>query len=114
MKHITFGDKSLFVGDEAATTLLEYAARLADAGRADTVDLNTIGPDGHSVTATFLLDPGAALMAESADDSAFEEPDNSAAVAAMQTAMAALRPTPIASMDADEIAELARTFNEDL
>jgi hypothetical protein len=113
MKHLTFGDKALFVGDAAADTLLEYAARLADAGRADTVELEAIGPDGHSVTATFLLDPGASLMAETADDSAFQEPDNAAAVERMKQAMQDLRPSPISEMSDDEVAALGRPFDED-
>lgn len=36
MKHLTYAEKSLLVGDEMADVLLEYAARLAydeDAGR---------------------------------------------------------------------------------
>ena len=106
MKHLSFSDKTVFVGDAAASALLAYAARLADSGRADTVDLNVIGPDGHLVVATFLLDPGASLMAEDADDAAFDEPDNSEAIAVMEKAMRELRPTPISSMSSEEIASL--------
>ena len=103
----------MFVGDAAAAALLEYASRLADAGRADTVELNTVGPDGHSVTATFLLDQGASLMAETADDSAFQEPDNAAAIARIERAMRDLAPTPISGMSPDEVAAFARSFDED-
>ena len=112
MKHLTFGEKTLFVDDAAAATLLEYAARLADAGRADTVELAAIGPDGHSVTAAFLLDAGTSLMAESADDSAFQEPDNAAAIARMEQAMRELVPLPLSEMTSEEIAELAGDLDE--
>ena len=104
MKHLPF------VGDRAASTLLEYASRLADSGHADTVELNALGPDGHSVTAMFLLDQGAALVAETADDFAFDEPDNELAVARMERAMRDLVPTPISRMTSSEIESLARTF----
>lgn len=112
MRHLTFGDKTLFLGDAAATTLMEYAARLADAGRADTIELNVIGPDGHLVVATFLLDRGTSLMAEEADDAAFEEPDNSAAIALMERAMRGLQPTPISGMSREEISSLLPDFDD--
>ena len=56
--HITYGDKAVFVDDETAGVLFDYAAFLADSGRADTVDLNAVGPDGHTVVVTYLLDQG--------------------------------------------------------
>lgn len=79
MKHLTFGEKTLFVGDEAADALTAYAALLAEHDHADTVSLSAVGPDGHGVEATFVLDAGTVLMSESADD-VFKEPDNSAAI----------------------------------
>ena len=39
MKHVTFGDKSLLMGDSAADTLMEYARMLAQSGGADSVTL---------------------------------------------------------------------------
>lgn len=75
MKHITFADKSLLVGDEAADLLLEYAAALAGKGAADVVKLQAISSDGDEVEATFLLDQGAPLMAETTH-SALPEPAN--------------------------------------
>ena len=75
MKHITFADKSLLVGNEAADLLLEYAALLTQRGSGDTVDLRAIGVDGNEVEATFLLGGGASLMAESTE-SVLPEPDN--------------------------------------
>ncbi|GAA0964022.1 hypothetical protein [Frigoribacterium faeni] len=84
MKHITFASKSLLVGDDAADTLLEYAALLAQSGQADTVELNAINADGNAVVATFLLDAGASLMAESTT-SEIEAPDNAEAIEYMRS-----------------------------
>jgi len=84
MKHITFATKSLFVDDEAADTLLEYAALLAQSGDADTVELNAINADGNQVVATFLLDSGSPLMAETTTSS-LEPPENGEAIAYMRT-----------------------------
>jgi hypothetical protein len=79
VKHITFGDKSLLVGDEVADALLEYAAVLASEARGDTVEIHAIGSDGDEVTATFLLGPGVTMMAESSHTN-LPEPDNAAAL----------------------------------
>ncbi|WP_291039127.1 hypothetical protein [Herbiconiux sp.] len=83
MKHITYSDKSLLVGDAAADAIVEYAALLARHGSADTVTLNAYGADGGDVEATFVLDTGTVLMAETTESS-IPEPDNSRAVQEMQ------------------------------
>jgi hypothetical protein len=83
MKHVTFADKSLLLGDEAADTLLEYAAVLVNAGKGDTVDVKAYGTDGQEVVATFLLDAGAPLMAETTHTS-MNEPENWEAIAYMR------------------------------
>jgi len=75
MKHVTYSDKSLLVGDEAADLLMRYAALLANSNGADTVNIHAIGADGADVVATFLLDAGAPLMAETSTASV-KEPDN--------------------------------------
>jgi hypothetical protein len=82
MKHVTFGTKSLLMGDRAAETLLEYAALIAELGGGDTVDLRAVNADGNSVTASFLLDSGTPLMAETTVGD-LPEPDNDEAVAYM-------------------------------
>jgi hypothetical protein len=76
MMHLTFSDKSLLVGDEIAQLVVEYAAALANAGRADTVTLAAYGADGDEVEAMLLLGGGAPLMAETTH-SDLPEPDNS-------------------------------------
>ena len=55
MKHVTFGDKALLMGDDAADALLEYARLLSDTDAADSVTLRAISPDGNTVEASFLL-----------------------------------------------------------
>ena len=111
MKHLTYSDKSLLVGDEVADMLLQYAARLASAGVADTVDVHAVSSDGDDVTATFLLGEGAPLMAETTT-SKLPEPDNNQAVRHMTDRMARLAPTAVASeMDA-ETTELNDMYNE--
>jgi len=62
---------------------MQYAARLADGQRADTVNIRAFGFDGAEVIATFLLDAGAPLMAETSS-STIAEPDNSDAIRYMQ------------------------------
>lgn len=79
MKHVSYADKSLLMGDDAADTLLEYARLVADSGRADTVTLTSVSPDGNTVEASFLLDTSTILMVESTN-STMEPPDNSEVV----------------------------------
>lgn len=93
MKHVTYGGKSLLMGNLAADTMLEYAALLARTQSADTVELKAVSTDGNDVVATFLLDTGAPLMAESAHSS-MPEPDNSDVVAYMQTQIMRLSTAP--------------------
>lgn len=89
MKHLTFADKSLLLGNEAADTLVDYAAVLADRSRADNVTVNAIGADGDDVVATILLDVGAPLMVETST-TRVSEPDNSAVVEYMKERISVL------------------------
>ncbi len=93
MKHITFGDKSLLVGDQAADLMIEYASLLSSNGDSDTVTLHAVGPDGNEADATFLLDTGTPLMIETTNSS-MPEPDNSDAVSYMQEKMMLLSSPP--------------------
>jgi hypothetical protein len=92
MKHITYAEKSLLVGDEAADVLLKYAAVLGQHNTADRVVLRALGSDGDDVDATFLLGQGAPLMAETSTTQ-IPEPDNTAAINLMHAAMARLTTT---------------------
>jgi hypothetical protein len=90
MRHVTYADKSLLIGDEATETMLEYVAALINAGKADTVDINAWSADGQEVVATFLLQTGAPVIAETVHTS-MNEPENYAAVAYMREQLAALQ-----------------------
>lgn len=83
MKHVTFADKSLLMGDDAADTLLEYARLIADTQHADSVTLRSISTDGNTVDASFLLNSNTVLVTESTN-SDVEPPDNEAAVRDLQ------------------------------
>ena len=93
MKHVTYGDKSLLMGDEAADALLEYARLVGDNDAADTVTLTAIGPDGNTVEVGILLNTSTNLIIESTN-SEVEPPDNSAAVRDLRERITAVaRPT---------------------
>ncbi|THG30123.1 hypothetical protein [Naasia lichenicola] len=94
MRHITFGDKSLLMGDEAAQVLVDYAAALTNAGRADSVEMRAIGTDGNDVNTDMLLDSSTSLMSETAT-TVMEEPDNAAVVEYMRRQMALIDVPPV-------------------
>ena len=99
MKHVSYADKSLFMGDDAADTLLEYARLVADNNRADTVTLRSISPDGNTVEASFLLDASTILMVETTN-SEVEPPDNSEAVQDLKERIDAItRPVSVDSQE---------------
>jgi len=79
VKHVTYAEKSLLMGDEAADLLMRYATLLGQRGSTDSVTVAALGADGNDVEAAFLLGPGAALMIETAN-TATPEPDNTDAV----------------------------------
>ncbi|WP_108251075.1 hypothetical protein [Planctomonas deserti] len=111
MKHLTYADKNLLVGDEVADLLLQYAARLASSGVADTVDVHAISSDGDEVTATFLLGEGAPLMTETTH-STVPEPDNTGAVQQITERMGRLVPTAVETELDPETAALNDLYNE--
>jgi hypothetical protein len=93
MLHLTYGEKTLFVGDEAGETLLEYAGLLGNEGRADTVHMTCIGSDGNTIEATFLLNSGTLLVSESTNTE-INEPDASDAIAYMRERIAMITDPP--------------------
>jgi hypothetical protein len=100
MKHVTFGDKSLLMDDDAADTLLEYARLIGDASAADSVTLRAIGPDGNTIDAGILLNTSTNLIIESTN-SDIDPPDNSAAVSEMRERIDALTRTAVAHPEED-------------
>ena len=89
MMHITYADRSVLVGDEAADTMMQYAALLARNNSADVVKLSAIGTDGDKVVASFLLDVGVNVMTETTRSTA-PEPNNSEALTYMRERMTLL------------------------
>ena len=108
MKHVTYSEKSLLIGDRAADVLTEYAAALGDHGKADSVTLSGVGVDGEEVEATFVLNSGTVLMAESTE-SKLPEPRNDAAIKYMEAGLAELAPRRPASGDVLEPLEYTDT-----
>ncbi|MCU1543912.1 MAG: hypothetical protein JWM50_1777 [Microbacteriaceae bacterium] len=93
MKHLTYADQSVLVGDEAADTLVRYAAILSDTNHADTVIMNAIESGGDSVVATFVLGAGVNLMAQTTS-SELNEPGNSEAVDYMNSRIGRITSAP--------------------
>lgn len=89
MKHLTYAQKSLLVGDELADALLEYAAMVAASGGADNVEIRGYGVDGEEVVGTLMIGNGIDLMAESTT-SPLPEPDNAAALEYLRSRGAAI------------------------
>lgn len=76
MKHLTFANRSLLIGDDMADAVMEFAAQLASAGEARSVEFLAYSDSGEKVTATLLLGAGAPVMAETSSTD-LAEPDNS-------------------------------------
>jgi hypothetical protein len=103
MKHLTFADKSLLVGDTTANLIMEYASQLALHQTADTITIAAIGADGNDVTATMLLDAGAPIMIETAT-TGVSEPDNADVDSYMVGQISRyVNPTPASSLDDHEL-----------
>ncbi|MCU1404421.1 MAG: hypothetical protein JWQ43_724 [Glaciihabitans sp.] len=103
MKHVTFAEKSLIMGDEVTELLLRYTVLLSKNGSADTVEVAAVGADGGEVMATLVLDMGSALMAESVVTSQ-PEPDNTVAIAYVRSRIDAFdRPQYPISEPADTV-----------
>jgi len=66
MKHLTYGDKSLFIDDETASLLIAYVVDLSESGDTDTVDVDAISSDGNLVSVSFILNSQSQLVSESA------------------------------------------------
>jgi hypothetical protein len=75
MKHVTFGEKTVLVGDAAADALIEYGAAVARTGSADVVRLRVVSASGEDAVATFLLDSGTSIVTETVSIDA-AEPEN--------------------------------------
>jgi hypothetical protein len=83
VKHVLYGQKSMFLGDEATNALLDYAAHVAQLRTGGRVDLRAYTDQGNLVVVTFLLNAATGLVAESTDLT-MTAPDNSGAIAYMR------------------------------
>jgi hypothetical protein len=99
VKHVTFADKTLLMGDDAADCLLEYSRLLGDASRVDTVTVRAVGPDGNTVDVSLLLNSSSTLIIESTN-STMQPPDNNEAVRYMQSRIDSIRNPPDAHSQA--------------
>jgi hypothetical protein len=93
MKHLSYADKTIFVDDATADALVEYAGLLAAEQSGDTVTVRAIGQDGNEVEASFVLNSGTNLVAESTTADV-EAPANSTEVAYMRERIQLIRNPP--------------------
>ncbi|GAB2453871.1 hypothetical protein HD599_002885 [Conyzicola lurida] len=112
MKHLTYADRSVLTGDEAADILVELSAILAETGHADSVTLNALGDDGDAIVAKFVLGTGTNLMSASTT-SQLPEPENREAVAYMNEQIARLT-IPAAAVPSDDEWHSAEPFEANL
>jgi hypothetical protein len=104
MKFLTYADRSVLIGNEAADTLIEYSAVLAEHGHADSVALNAIGADGDDIVASFVLGSGTNLMAESTS-SKLPEPNNADGISYMKERLVDMSSTHPVQPDAEAIGD---------
>ena len=95
MKHVTYAEKSLLMGDDVVELMMEYAVLLARQNSADSVNVEVIGTDGGLVTATFLLGPATIMVAETARSS-YPEPDNGPALQYLAEQIGLIKTPPLA------------------
>jgi hypothetical protein len=93
MKHISFADKTMFLDDETADALMEYAGLLAAEHSGDTVTVRAVGQDGNETDATFVLNMATNLIAESTN-STLDPPENPVALKYMLERIALIRDPP--------------------
>jgi len=101
MKHLTYADQSVLIGDEAADVLIRFSALLAEKGHADAVSLNAIGNEGDAIVASFVLGSGTNLMSATTN-STIPEPDNSEGIEFMTRKIELLISPPQASPNSDD------------
>lgn len=99
MRHLSYGEKSVFVSDGVADALMELARVLSEEGRSETVTVDAVTETGHLVRVTLLLTPATGLIAESTD-AVFALPADGGVVDALRARAARVRGT------------LAREFTE--
>ncbi|WP_152607165.1 hypothetical protein [Clavibacter michiganensis] len=84
MKHVTYAEKTLLVGDEMADVMMEWSAALASDGAAEALVVAAISGDGDDVLATFQIGAGSPVMVETSSTT-LPEPDNAGVVDRLRT-----------------------------
>ena len=103
MKHISYADKAVFVDDETADLLLDYAGLLAAQRTGDTVTVRAIGQDGNEVDVTFVLNMATNMAGESTN-SEVEVPANPVAAQYMREKIRLIRnPPPARPVEGDTL-----------
>jgi hypothetical protein len=82
MKLLSYTREAVLLGDDAADGLMAYASRLSSLGLTNIVELRVLTLSGEPADASFMLTPGAPLMALS-HTCEYQEPDNAERVAVM-------------------------------
>ncbi len=77
MKHVHYAGRSLFMHDDTADALIDYARALNEHRAADAVTVSAVSADGNRVTATLLLTEATAILVESVAGDITNEPDQS-------------------------------------
>jgi hypothetical protein len=96
MKRLSYLDVHIFVGDDFADAVLDFAAALARSQAAETLHFNAVDERGEPSVVGFLLGPASSLIIQSTTLS-LPEPDNTAAFEFLSGRMsdhAVARPAP--------------------
>ena len=106
MMHVTYDGKSVLMGDDAATLLMEYAAELGTRNAADVVNIEAVNIDGNSLTVAYLVNGSSELTAETTT-ATLEAPGSEEAVAYMRERIELLRNPPPAQPYIDDAPDTA-------
>jgi len=78
MKQVHYAGRSLFMHDDTADALIDYARVLSEHRAADAVTVPAVSAEGNPVTVTLLLNEAAAFVVESVAGGITIEPDQDA------------------------------------
>jgi hypothetical protein len=79
VKRLTYLNVSVYVADDFADAVLDFAAALARSSSAETLRFNAVSKNGKPKTVSFLLGPASSLVIESSERGG-KEPDNAEAL----------------------------------
>jgi hypothetical protein len=110
MKHISFANKSLLVGDDLAYVLLDYWALLAERADADIVEVRVLNTEGIVSSETVPLEAAVPLRVEPAS-LPFCEPDNADALAYLRRRIWSMTSPPWALPQPTSLSHYYEAFN---